>query len=129
MFAPLIINAAIPALGENGAAFKDVNRTAGGDETSSGIGYKTSSPEDINALRMEFTKLIIQYALSFLGVIFLVLVIWGGYDWMFAGGNEEKVTKAKQRIKMAVNGLIIILLAYIITNFIFTSMIQAPRPN
>ena len=115
---PLTVNASIPIL-ENGEALSDLNSTA--DK----YGYAISEdPEDIKKIRMNITKTIIQHILGLLGIIFLILIIWGGYDWMFSGGNEEKVGKAKLRIRMAINGLIIILAAYVITSFIFTSLAQ-----
>ena len=39
--------------------------------------------------------IIIKTALSFIGVIFLALLIYGGYTWMIARGNEQSVEKAK----------------------------------
>lgn len=63
---------------------------------------------------------VIFIALSILAVIFIVITIIAGYQWMTAGGNEEQVAKAKKNISNAVIGLIIILAAYAITWFIFT---------
>lgn len=60
----------------------------------------------------------IQGALALLGVIFLVLLVYGGYLWMIARGEEAEVTKAKDTIKMAVIGLIIVLAAYAITYYV-----------
>lgn len=57
----------------------------------------------------------IRVILEFLGVIALVLVIYSGFLWMTAGGNEEKVTKAKTLLSQATIGLVIILSAYSIT--------------
>lgn len=62
---------------------------------------------------------IIKTVLSFLGVLFLVLMIYGGYTWMTARGNEQEIEKAKGLIKNAVIGLIIVLAAYAITAFIY----------
>ncbi len=61
---------------------------------------------------------IIGLVLSFIGVIFLVLMIYAGISWMTAAGNQEKVTKAKDLIINAIIGLIIVLAAYAITSFI-----------
>lgn len=61
---------------------------------------------------------IIQIALSFLGVFFMILIIFSGFQWMSAGGNPETVGKAKSRITNAVIGLAIVLVAYGITWFI-----------
>lgn len=66
------------------------------------------------------TKLgdIIGLVLSFIGVLFLILTIYGGINWMTAGGNEQKVQKAKTIIINAIIGLLIVLSAYTITSFI-----------
>lgn len=53
--------------------------------------------------------------LTFIGVIFLFLIIYGGYIWMIAKGNEQEVEKARNIIKNALIGLIIILIAYAVT--------------
>ena len=58
---------------------------------------------------------IIKIALGFLGTLFLVLIIYAGFLWMTAGGEEEKAGKAKKLIFNGVIGLAIILAAYSIT--------------
>jgi len=58
---------------------------------------------------------IIQVFLSILGVVFMAYIIWAGYLWMIARGDEEKVTKSKAIIRGSIIGLIIVLAAYIIT--------------
>jgi len=63
---------------------------------------------------------IVGAVLAFVGIIFFVLIIYGGFMWMTAGGDEQKVTKAKDLITQAVIGLIIVLAAYAITAFIGT---------
>jgi len=63
--------------------------------------------------------------LSFLGIIFLILIIYGGFVWMTSGGNEAKVYKAKGIIRQAIVGLIIVLSAYSITAFVFHAVLRA----
>ncbi len=65
---------------------------------------------------------IISVILSFLGVIFLVLMVYGGYMWMTAMGSEEKVKKAQQLIQAAVIGLIVVVGAYAITAFVMARL-------
>ena len=62
---------------------------------------------------------IIRVALTLLGVVLLVLVLYGGFLWMTAGGNEEQIGQAKKVITNATIGLAIILSAYAIVAFIF----------
>ncbi len=60
--------------------------------------------------------------LSILGVIFLGLLIYGGYTWMTAQGNEEGVGTAKKIITAAVIGLIIIMASYAVTDFVLKNL-------
>lgn len=61
---------------------------------------------------------VVGAGLAFVGVIFFCLVLWGGFSWMLAKGNEEEIKKAKETIITAALGLIVILGAYAITKLI-----------
>ncbi len=61
---------------------------------------------------------IIRVALGFLGIIMVVLLLYAGFLWMTAGGNEEQLTKAKGLLKNAIIGLLIVVSSYSITVFI-----------
>lgn len=71
---------------------------------------------------------LIGAALTFVGVIFLILVIYGGIMWMTSGGNEEKAGKAKKLIATAVIGMVIIFGAYVITAFVLSQISTAVTP-
>jgi len=66
---------------------------------------------------------IIVAILSFIGVIFLILMVYGGITWMTARGESEKVEKAKGIIRNAITGLIIVFLAYAIVYTISSFLI------
>ena len=68
---------------------------------------------------------IINVFLGLLGIVAVVIVLMGGFTWMTAGGNEEKVTKAKDMIIAGVIGLAIILAAYAIAGFAINSLVNA----
>jgi len=68
---------------------------------------------------------IIRYTLGILGIIFVILIIYGGFLWMMAGGNEESVGKAKKFITNATIGLIIVILSYAISLFIINVILKA----
>lgn len=70
---------------------------------------------------------IINVALGLLGIIAVVIILAGGFTWMTAVGNEEKVDKAKKMIFAGIIGLAIILSAYAIASFVITSLIQATQ--
>jgi len=60
--------------------------------------------------------------LSLLGVLFMILMIYGGYNWMTAAGDEQKIDKAKDTIRAAMIGLIIIIAAYAISIFVISRL-------
>ncbi|MDO8463576.1 MAG: hypothetical protein Q7S96_04925 [bacterium] len=61
---------------------------------------------------------IILTGLSLVGVIFFVLMIYGGFLWMTARGDSPQIEKAKQTITSAIIGLAITLGAYAIAYFV-----------
>ena len=68
---------------------------------------------------------IIRQFLGLLGIVAVVIVVWGGFEWMTAGGAEENVGKAKQRILQGVIGLALILSAFAVAQFVVTSLTKA----
>ena len=68
---------------------------------------------------------IIQAALGVLGTLALAIVVYAGFLWMTAGGNEERVGEAKKWISAGIIGLAIILSAYSIVSFVITNLNQA----
>ena len=68
---------------------------------------------------------IIKVVLGFLGTVAVVLIIYAGFLWMTAGGNEEQIKKARGLLINAVIGLIIILAAYGIAYFAIERLIKA----
>lgn len=102
----------IPTFSYAGLVSDRVKKIGGTD----GVGFQDRSlPELVGT--------IINAALSLLGVVFLVLLVYGGYKWMMASGNEEEVTKAKDIIWRAIIGLMIVMAAGAITFFV-TSRIE-----
>lgn len=68
---------------------------------------------------------IIRVALGFLGTVALLLILYGGYLWMTAVGNEEQIDKAKKVLTQAAIGLVIILSAFSITQFILNRLLAS----
>ncbi len=61
---------------------------------------------------------IVRWALGLLGIVAVIFIIYGGFVWLTAAGNDEKVQKAKLIIRNAVIGLVIVLLSWAITFFV-----------
>jgi len=54
----------------------------------------------------------------------LILLIYAGFLWMTAQGDDKLVTKAKDIIRQAVIGLIVIIAAFSISNFVLSSLVN-----
>lgn len=68
---------------------------------------------------------IIRVAMGLLGIVAVVIILIGGFTWMMAGGNEEKVGEAKKWIFAGIIGLAIILSAYAIASFVINQLVTA----
>ena len=92
--------------------------TGGVDAIGTAVGLEGTDPRTIAAN-------VINVVLGFLGIIAVVLIIYAGFLWMTAAGNDDKVTTAKSLMTAAVIGLVIILAAFGIAQFVLTSLIGA----
>ena len=75
-------------------------------------------------IRVTIAK-IIRVILGLLGIIALVIIIYGGFTIMTSGGSEEKVSTGKKILINAVIGLAIILSSFAIVQFVISSLQQA----
>jgi hypothetical protein len=94
---------------------------AGGDIPGAfGQGSTPKSP-------IEIASNIINIVLSLLGIILVCLLVYAGFLWMTAAGDEGKVEKALGIIKTSIIGLIIILAAWAISYFVIKEISQAVK--
>ena len=61
--------------------------------------------------------------LLIVGLISVIMLVYGGLRYILSGGDSKKVTDAKNTILYAIIGLIISLLAFAIVNFVLNSVV------
>ena len=66
---------------------------------------------------------IISVILSVLGIVFVVLVVYAGFLYLTAAGDDSKVKKAKTLLTQSIIGLVIIVAAYAISSFVIDSLV------
>jgi len=66
---------------------------------------------------------IINGIIAVLGLVAVVVIIFGGVQYMTSTGDAGKVKKAKDTILYGVIGLVICVLAFAIVNFIIANVI------
>ncbi len=91
------------------------------EQAATEAGYSAGTTETTFA---ETMGTVVRAALSMVGIIFTVLMVYAGYLWMTARGEEEKVNKAIKIIQAAIIGLIIAVAAYSITNFVVPRVLE-----
>ena len=75
-------------------------------------------PADLEIVFRQITNTV----LIVIGAVSVVMLIWGGLRYILSGGDNKKVTDAKNTILYAIIGLIICLLAYAIVNFVISAI-------
>lgn len=68
---------------------------------------------------------IILAVLGLLGVIFTILLVYGGFLWLTSAGEEEKTKKGTGLIFNAIIGALIVIAAYAITYYVLQKLIGA----
>lgn len=71
---------------------------------------------------------LVRTFIGLLGIVFMVLIIYAGYLWLTAQGDDDKVKHAKDLLKNAVIGLIIITAAYAIAAFVLSAVAKTAAP-
>lgn len=71
---------------------------------------------------------IIRFVLGFMTLVAIVFIIYGGFTWLTAGGNEDRVEQAKRIISAAVIGMIVILLAWAVVLFVANTTANVTQP-
>jgi len=86
----------------------------GGLKAPSTEGYDPSLVQQTN-LR-DYVVNIVNFVLGFLGLVAVIIVIYGGFVYVTAAGSEEKTGKGKKSIMYAMIGIVIILISYALVN-------------
>lgn len=71
---------------------------------------------------------VIKIILGLLGIIFLSMVVYAGFKWLTAAGDEKKVGDAINIINHALFGLAIVVGAYVITHWVVDMITKAANP-
>ena len=80
-----------------------------------GMPYNLIGPDGV------FTQ-VTNTVLYIVGIVSVVMLIYGGLRYVISGGDSKKVTDAKNTILYAIIGLIISILAFAIVNFVINAI-------
>ena len=91
-----------------------------------GLQYATATGLTTTDIRTTIAR-VISIFLGLLGIIAVGLILYAGFVWMTAAGNEEKILQAKKIMTNAVIGLVIIMSAFGIVQFILRAITGADQ--
>ena len=98
-------------------ALAALSDTSGLTATGSSAGFR-GSDTNLSTIIGRFIGALI----SLLGMVFVVLLVYGGFTWMTAQGSEEKIKKAKGIVSSAVIGLVVVFASYAIAQAVIGAL-------
>lgn len=61
---------------------------------------------------------ILPFLITFSGVILLLVLIWGGYDFITSQGDAQKVKSAQAKITTGIIGFVLLIISYLLVRLI-----------
>ena len=114
----LIVATTAPVMAAGDYGLTEAGTVSGLSKTKISTGYNGDTA--IAALIGD----IVGVFLSLLGIVFFGLALYSGINWMIARGDTGKVDKAKDTLESAIIGLVIVVSAYAIANFVFANLVN-----
>ncbi len=128
LFTPLLAVQAAPG----DAAKGNFGLNAVGENLKGDLPFAGEDPSTAGSKLPQIIGQIFRTLLSILGLIFLILIVYGGMRWMLARGDSAEVNMAKEILIHAFIGLIIVIAAFSIVSFVFDKVVvqttEVPAP-
>jgi len=102
----------------SGATFLGLTSSAFAQATDNPISWISSLTNLSSKPLKDIIVLVINWLIGAAVLICVVMLVWAGYSYMTAGGDEGKVTKATKTLTNAIIGLVISLIALVLVTFI-----------
>lgn len=80
-------------------------------------------PQD-GASLTEIVQSILNWIFGIIGIVAVVMIIIGGFNFMTSAGDPGKVKKGKDTILYGIIGLVVALLAFAIVNFVLNGIFK-----
>lgn len=99
-----------------------ISQFLAGSAYAAGLGNLPSTSNRTTLTPTELATTITNFAMLIVGILSVLMLVWGAIMYITSGGDTSKVTKAKNTILYAVIGIIIALLATAIVNWVNASV-------
>ncbi len=93
------------------------------------LAQTTPAPADPNVVKLEnpigvgqqgttsataIIGIVIKSALGIIGALTLLMLVWGGFEWLTSAGNPEKVKSGTQTMVWAIIGVVLVFASYLL---------------
>lgn len=75
-----------------------------------------------NASVPEYIGLVIKAILGVVGVVALVMFLWGGFLYLTSGGKPEKIQTGQRTLVWTAIGILMVFAAYAAVNFVISAL-------
>lgn len=87
----------------------------------------SGNPQDYSLTNItELIKNLVTLALDLAGIVAVIYIVLGAFQYFTAFGSEEKATAGKNTITWAITGLVLIIVAQLIVSTVFGFVAEAP---
>jgi len=97
-------------------------------DMTQGLGQFQTETQLTNADLTTVIGRIVRIVIGFLGLIAVVIILIGGFQWMTSGGDEDKIKGAQKLMTNGVIGLFIVVIAYAIALFVMNIIGRVVTP-
>jgi hypothetical protein len=80
--------------------------------------------EDADAMGF-IADVVVRLLLPIAGIIAVLFLVIGGFQYMFAGANEDNAEHGKKTVRYAITGLVIIILSYVVVTVVVNTIFNA----
>lgn len=112
LLAPLFTVYAQNTSGDNPDSFRIVQPQGAGITVKTGTG--SSAEGNVGMIMRNVVSLFFVAG----GVGVVIYFLWGAVEWIFSGGDKEKVSNARKRMTHAIIGLVLLALSFVIINLV-----------
>ncbi|MDD5438537.1 MAG: pilin [Patescibacteria group bacterium] len=114
----LILSAAALSIGSYASTVHAQDIMSGLKQTASAAGLPGKPSGGIE----DAIGKVIGSVMGLVGTLLFVYMLYGGLKWMMAGGDNKAVTEATAIIRNAIIGIVIIVFAYVLANYVITTL-------
>ena len=121
LFATVFSLMLVAVLAMPAAVFADADSLLwGGTQTDveTALGLGNEDPRTI-------VSSVVSVLLGFLGILAVLIILFAGFKWMTAGGNDDNVASAKKMMTAGVIGLVIVLASFGLSQFVIEALYDA----